>query len=190
MSWLNTIEKEDLYKECAELKKVSRGKNDMDSLINQVRNIKATSYVSVGSRSIAGAPNVGGYGMGKSGMRGTRIAGFGTFPSYSEKSKKVPIKNYNKKSVKEFDENKSKYWDYVKKEIRILVCTDNNKYAKLRNKLDKLASKGDTAFVATISSVIAGSLGVAAGFVSGFVAIALYGIIKVSINAYCKMTAV
>ena len=80
------------------------------------------------------------------------------------------------------------YWIAVKSEIRLLVCTDDEKYRKLREQLSLEAKKGTAPAVAAISAVVGSVLGVEATLIAGFIALALYAVIKVGKEAYCVAT--
>jgi hypothetical protein len=75
------------------------------------------------------------------------------------------------------------HWALVKKEIHLLLCTDDKKYAGLRRLVG--GKKSQTYIVSALSAGIADYIGVAAGVITPFVAIALWGFIEVNINAYC-----
>lgn len=81
-----------------------------------------------------------------------------------------------------------KYWIAVKFEIRLLVCTDDEKYSKLRDKLSLEAKKGTGVAVASISAVVGSVLGAEATLIAGFIALALYAVIKIGKEAYCVAT--
>ena len=78
-----------------------------------------------------------------------------------------------------------KYWEAVKSEIRILICTDDEKYSKLRKQLTLEGEKGTKSIVAIISAFIGSVLGVEATMLTGFCAVSLYAISKIGKEAYC-----
>lgn len=80
-----------------------------------------------------------------------------------------------------------KYWDQVKKEIFLLLCTNHEKYDDLRSSLEKTKEKGTQAIIASISCSIATLLGIEAGLISAFCAIVLNSVIKVGKEAYCAI---
>lgn len=79
------------------------------------------------------------------------------------------------------------YWDQVKHEIFTLVCTDDKKYSDLRASLEKVGNKGTNVIVATISASVGSAMGVGAGVISGFCAVALYFVIKIGKESYCAI---
>lgn len=82
-----------------------------------------------------------------------------------------------------------KYWEQVKIEFQILVCTSDKKYAELRKSLDEAKTKGTQFILVAIASTIASILGIEAGIISGFCAILLKSIIKIGKEAYCSIHA-
>jgi hypothetical protein len=82
-----------------------------------------------------------------------------------------------------------KYWEWVKDEIRILICTDDPKYKKLRDSLRNVNEKGTEYIVTAISSAIGSKMGVEAGVISAFCAVLLHSAAKVGVEAYCASTS-
>jgi len=80
-------------------------------------------------------------------------------------------------------QRRQNYWTRVKKEIHILICTNDKKYAGLRRRIT--SRKSQTYIVFTLSAGIAHYMDVAAGMITPFVATALLGFIEVNIKAYC-----
>jgi len=78
-----------------------------------------------------------------------------------------------------------KYWEQVKKEIYILICTKDPKYSKLRNSLRDANEKGTKYVVTVISSAIGSVMGVEAGVISAFCAVLLHSVVKIGVAAYC-----
>ena len=78
-----------------------------------------------------------------------------------------------------------KYWEAVKNEVRILICTDDQKYLKLREQLTLESEKVTKSIVAILSAFIGSVLGVEATLLTGFCAVSLYAISKVGKEAYC-----
>lgn len=80
-----------------------------------------------------------------------------------------------------------KYWECVKAEVFLLVCTKDNKYAKLRKQLNDSTARAQTPAVWLVASGIAATLGISAAVIAGLCAVALYGIVKVGKEAYCEV---
>jgi phage shock protein PspC (stress-responsive transcriptional regulator) len=75
------------------------------------------------------------------------------------------------------------YWTRVKKEIHILICTNDRKYATLRRQFTK--GKSQTALVTMICGGIAEYIGGSSTVIMPLVAVALLIFLEVGINAYC-----
>jgi hypothetical protein len=75
------------------------------------------------------------------------------------------------------------YLARVKKEIHILICTSDKKYATLRRQFTK--GRSQTVLVTMICGGIADYTGLSAAMLMPFVAVALLSFVEVSINAYC-----
>jgi hypothetical protein len=91
--------------------------------------------------------------------------------------------------VKQLDAAKAAYWVHVKREIRILVCTSDTRYDDLRKRIKNIEPLGKQAIVAIVAATIGSSLGVAAGAISALVAVALFAVVKIGVNAFCAMPA-
>jgi hypothetical protein len=93
------------------------------------------------------------------------------------------LKELQKKAIE--SRPPKKYWDQVKKEFHLFICTDDQKYEELRKKLKESKEKGTTFITGLISGAIAVSIGVEAGALSAFCAVLLNVLIKIGIEAYC-----
>jgi hypothetical protein len=80
---------------------------------------------------------------------------------------------------------KSGYIARVKRELNILLCTNDKKYAELRKKLT--AIKSQNAIVAAIAAAIGAIIGLSAAVIMPFVAIILMTLLQVGLNAYCSV---
>jgi|GEM_PF-1189883 len=78
------------------------------------------------------------------------------------------------------------YWEAVKQEIAILICTNKSKYKKLRKSLNEARDKGTKALVAIIAAGIGSQFGLTPGAIAGFCAIALNSVLKIGKEAYCN----
>ena len=81
-----------------------------------------------------------------------------------------------------------KYWDFVKSEIRIFLCTDAKKYRQLWKQINDLQKKSTTAIVGLIAAFLGQLIGAPATLVSGFVAVCLYAALKLGKEAYCSFS--
>ena len=82
-----------------------------------------------------------------------------------------------------------KYWNYVKAEMRLFLCTDNKKYRALWKQIAELQKKSTTAIVGLIAAFLGELVGAPAALLAGFVAVCLYAVLKVGKEAYCNFTA-
>jgi hypothetical protein len=78
------------------------------------------------------------------------------------------------------------YWESVKTEMHLFLCTDDKRYKKLWARIDALENKGTTALVSVIATFLGASIGAPATLVAGFVAVCLYGMAKLGKEAYCS----
>ena len=82
-----------------------------------------------------------------------------------------------------------KYWDYVKLEMRALLCTDDKKYRALWKQVSELQKKSTATIVSVIAAFLGASIGASATLLAGFVAICLFGVLKLGKEAYCGFTS-
>jgi hypothetical protein len=80
------------------------------------------------------------------------------------------------------------YWDNLKVEFRILVCTKEKKYASLRRKMETAGRKSQTALVSMLAAAMATYIGVAAGVLVPFCALCLIAVLKLGKEAFCNTT--
>lgn len=78
------------------------------------------------------------------------------------------------------------YWEAVKTEMHLFLCTNDNRYQELWKRLAALEGQGTTALVGVIATFMGASIGAPATLISGFVAVCLYGIAKLGKEAYCR----
>ena len=77
------------------------------------------------------------------------------------------------------------YWEQLKKEFILLICTKDKKYSSLRKKLSTSADKSQTAIVSTIAAAMAASFGVAMGILVPFCAMILLALLRIGKEAFC-----
>ncbi|WP_156992244.1 hypothetical protein [Paraburkholderia oxyphila] len=78
------------------------------------------------------------------------------------------------------------YWELLKKEFRLLLCTNDKKYRALRKHLAKTGDKSQLAVVSAISAAVAASLSVTAAALVPVCAICLIAVLKLGKEAYCQ----
>ncbi|SAL04042.1 hypothetical protein AWB81_06570 [Caballeronia arationis] len=79
------------------------------------------------------------------------------------------------------------YWDQLKSEFRLLLCTKDKKYQALRRDLAKTSSKSQLAVVSAISAAVGASIGVVAGALVPVCAICLIAVLKLGQEAFCQV---
>ena len=78
-----------------------------------------------------------------------------------------------------------RYWDRLKGEFRLLLCTKDKKYTTLRKELNAAAKKSQTIIVSTIAAAMASRFGVAAGVLVPFCALCLIVVSRLGKEAFC-----
>ncbi|WMT71621.1 hypothetical protein [Bradyrhizobium sp. Ash2021] len=81
------------------------------------------------------------------------------------------------------------YWQHLKLEIYYVICTDSEQYRDVRKLLLKQSKKSETAIVSAIAAAVAVHLGIVAGALVPFCALALAGVLQIGKNAYCSAKA-
>lgn len=79
-----------------------------------------------------------------------------------------------------------KYWKSVQVELNDLICGNSEKYKELRNKLDQAAKTGEKGLATLVAANVAATMGVEAGIISGLIALCLFSIKSIGVNAYCR----
>ena len=80
------------------------------------------------------------------------------------------------------------YWKQLKNEFRVLLCTPEKKYQKLRKELSVAANKSHATIVSSIAAVMASQFGVIPGVLVPFCALLLIAILKLGKEAFCSTT--
>jgi hypothetical protein len=76
-------------------------------------------------------------------------------------------------------------WPLLKNEFRILMCTNDKKYASIRKEFSKAGSKTQLAIVSSIAAAVGASLGVVLGSLVPFCAICFIAVLKMGKEAFC-----
>jgi hypothetical protein len=82
-----------------------------------------------------------------------------------------------------------KYWDFVKQEMHVFLCKDDKRYKDLWKSIAALQKKSTTAIVGLIAAYLGGLISAPATLLAGFVAVCLYGMLKIGKEAYCQQAA-
>ncbi len=77
------------------------------------------------------------------------------------------------------------FWDKFNEELRLFICGDK-KYKKERDKLLSDAKPVSVVLISGVSGLLGSTLGFAPSFLAPAVAMMLYSIGKVGVNAWCK----
>jgi hypothetical protein len=77
------------------------------------------------------------------------------------------------------------YWKSFKDEMRILICTDDEKYASLRKQLGSAGAKSQVVILTSVTAALAPYIGLAAGALVPMCAVTLLAIAQVGKNALC-----
>ena len=176
MNWIDNISDDELVDACAELGALKQWiPSSADEALSKVRDNMA-EVIHFGPRFIVDPAS--------DPYNGTRLMD----NLLDEHAKTCIVPDELKRS--EFDKKKKAYWGKVKEEIRILLCTKNKKYSRLRTELESYGENTKHTVVALVSSAIGSSIGVASGIITGLVAIALFAVVRIGISAYCASEAV
>jgi hypothetical protein len=106
-----------------------------------------------------------------------------TTPKAAKKS--APKASKGRAVVRQVQPN---YWRRVKKELHILICTDDKKYASIRRQIGKENKLTQAAIVIAIGGAIGAYVGVSATVIGPFVTLGLYALIQLGTNAWCAGT--
>ena len=80
------------------------------------------------------------------------------------------------------------YWRQVLVEIHKLICTSDPAYDDLRKRIKAAGVALEKGIIPAIAGAIGATIGLAAGVLVPFVALAIIGIAKVGRNAWCSRT--
>jgi hypothetical protein len=118
----------------------------------------------------------------------------GSTPKTAKKATKVKMAKKAKKShpdaprklgrtgVRQVQPN---YWKRVKRELHLLICTNDQRYETLRRYIGKESKTTQIALVSTISASIGAYLGMAATVIGPFVTLGLMALLQIGRNAWC-----
>jgi hypothetical protein len=80
-----------------------------------------------------------------------------------------------------------KYWQMVKEELTVFLCTNDKKYKELWSRINALEGKGTHAIVMLLSGYLSEKFGLQTTLLASFVAVFLFGILKIGKEAYCRL---
>lgn len=108
----------------------------------------------------------------------------------SRSSQGLGMKNTAKKDVLVFNVEFRNYYKEIKKEFYILICTDDEKYAELRNKYIDTGEKLIKSSISFISGVLAMKTNIQVGVATQLVALLFYGTLSIGKNAWCNLHSI
>lgn len=79
--------------------------------------------------------------------------------------------------------NKTSFWEKVKDEVYLFICTEDEKYSTERNLMGKNFKEVTT----IIATAIAGTFSLGTGVIVGIVTNVLISVVKVNKNAWCEL---
>lgn len=110
----------------------------------------------------------------------------GPLPPVASAEPEEKLRERARKALENDPRPPKKYWKSVQEEINDLVCGNSEKYNELRGKLNRAAQTGEKGLATLIAANVAATMGVEAGLISGLVALCLFSIKSIGINAYCR----
>lgn len=81
------------------------------------------------------------------------------------------------------------YWEAVKAEMHLFLCTDDKRYKDLWKRIAEMDKKSTSAIVALVSAYVGSVIGVAGAVIAGFVAVCFYAVLKIGKEAYCRYSS-
>jgi hypothetical protein len=94
----------------------------------------------------------------------------------------APSRKVGRSAARQIQPN---YWVRVKKELHILICTNDRKYESLRRQLGKESRVTQAAMVTGIGATIGASIGMSGTVIGPFVTLGLIALLRVGKNAWC-----
>ncbi|MGX1319646.1 hypothetical protein AB7M17_003099 [Bradyrhizobium sp. USDA 377] len=83
----------------------------------------------------------------------------------------------------------SNLWEQAKNEFRILVCTDDARYASVRAEAAKLSPTQTAAFVSFLSAGLGAAIGVAATLLAPLVGLLLLSLLRLGTETFCRVNS-
>jgi len=79
------------------------------------------------------------------------------------------------------------YWQAFLSELRDFLCTDSKKYKAEREQLEAAQATTSKFIVPTVAGAIGATLGIEQAILIPFVALAIFGAVKMGVNAWCSL---
>ncbi len=81
------------------------------------------------------------------------------------------------------------FWDLVKAEMYLFLCTDDKKYSALRSDVGRHGNKSAASLIAIISAQVGAEINAEAGMLAGFCTLVLYALGKIGKESLCSQLA-
>lgn len=79
----------------------------------------------------------------------------------------------------------SALWPNIRREFHLLFCTEDPKYAEVREELRASGARAQTIVLAVVTAAVASSLGIAAAAITPFCALSLLALVRLGKEALC-----
>jgi hypothetical protein len=83
----------------------------------------------------------------------------------------------------------SNLWEQAKTEFRVLVCTNDPRYASVRKQAAKLSPNQTTAFVSCLSAGLGAVIGVSATVLAPLIGLLLLTLIRLGMETFCRASS-
>jgi hypothetical protein len=103
----------------------------------------------------------------------------------AKKSAKKSAKKKNGGPVRQKPSSQPRYWLRVKRELHILLCTNDKKYASIRRHLGSEGKATQAFITSSITTAVVPFAGASATIIGPLVTIGLIALLRVGTNAWC-----
>ncbi len=105
-------------------------------------------------------------------------------PYRKAKVKKAAVRPMSRRSA--VHQVQPNYWVRVKRELHILICTNDAKYRSIRRLLGKESRLTQTAIVSSVGGAIGAQVGAEAMIIGPFVTLGFLAFLQVGKEAWCS----
>lgn len=88
-------------------------------------------------------------------------------------------------STRSLGRDAAEYWQRLKHEMHLLICTDDPKYASMRQGFGKESNVTSAVALSMLSSAVSAHLGIEAGLATPLVALTLLALLRTNKEAWC-----
>ena len=78
-------------------------------------------------------------------------------------------------------------WEQLKREFHALICTDDARYASLREQAGAFSQKNTTAFVSLVSAGVGAAIGLSAVALVPLVGLLLLALVRIGKETFCHL---